>query len=102
MGSFSWNKADDLTCIENVAWGEPFKFLIPKEFGGEGKAKNVHAGAVGKHVSSGQNYNIDGWELVRYNPRQGHKNFIIAETGEPIYSVKEAILMNEKEVWVKQ
>ena len=34
MGSFSWNKADDLTCIENVAWGEPFKFLIPKEFGG--------------------------------------------------------------------
>ena len=34
MGSFSWNKADDLTAIENVAQGYPFKFLIPKEFGG--------------------------------------------------------------------
>jgi len=34
MGSFSWNKADDLTRIENVADGKPFKFLIPKEFGG--------------------------------------------------------------------
>lgn len=34
MGSFSWNKADKLTKIENVAYGTPFKFLIPKEFGG--------------------------------------------------------------------
>jgi len=34
MGSFSWNKADKLTAIENVAYGSPFKFLIPKEFGG--------------------------------------------------------------------
>lgn len=34
MGSFSWNKADDLTNIENVASGSPFKFLIPAEFGG--------------------------------------------------------------------
>jgi len=34
MGSFSWNKADDLTNIENVAYGTPFKFLIPIEFGG--------------------------------------------------------------------
>ena len=34
MGSFSWNKADKLTKIENVAYGAPFKFLIPKEFGG--------------------------------------------------------------------
>lgn len=34
MGSFSWNKADKLTSIENVAYGAPFKFLIPKEFGG--------------------------------------------------------------------
>ena len=34
MGSFSWNKADKLTDIENVAEGTPFKFLIPKEFGG--------------------------------------------------------------------
>jgi hypothetical protein len=34
MGSFSWNKADELTNIENVAYGSSFKFLIPKEFGG--------------------------------------------------------------------
>lgn len=34
MGSFSWNKADNLTNIENVAYGASFKFLIPKEFGG--------------------------------------------------------------------
>ena len=34
MGSFSWNKADKLTTTENVAYDRPFKFLIPKEFGG--------------------------------------------------------------------
>jgi len=34
MGSFSWNKADKLTQIENVCYGMGFKFLIPKEFGG--------------------------------------------------------------------
>lgn len=34
MGSFSWNKADKLTAIENIAYKAPFKFLIPKEFGG--------------------------------------------------------------------
>lgn len=34
MGSFSWNKADELTEIENVVIGSSFKFLIPKEFGG--------------------------------------------------------------------
>ena len=74
--------------------------VLPVELGGKGKAKNVHAGAVGKHVSSGEEYNVDGWELVRYNPREGHRNFIIATTEEPIHSAKEAVLMNEKEVWV--
>ena len=34
MGSFSRNKADNLTAIENIAIGSVFKFLIPKEFGG--------------------------------------------------------------------
>ena len=34
MGSFSWNKADNLTQIENIRIGTTFKFLIPKEFGG--------------------------------------------------------------------
>jgi hypothetical protein len=41
MGSFSWNKADTLTSIENVAYGYAFKFLIPKEFGG-GYIKDVY------------------------------------------------------------
>lgn len=34
MGSFSWLKADNLTKVANVVYGKPFKFLIPKEFGG--------------------------------------------------------------------
>ena len=34
MGSFSWLKADNLTQIANIAYGKPFKCLIPKEFGG--------------------------------------------------------------------
>lgn len=41
MGSFSWNKADKLTNIENVAYGRSFKFLIPKEFGG-GFIKDIY------------------------------------------------------------
>lgn len=77
------------------------KEVLPKEFGGEGKAKNVHAGAVGKHVSSGREYDTKGWRLVRYNPRAGHKSFIYADTEEPITSASEAILKNGKEVWVR-
>mgnify|MGYP000922287045 CR=1 FL=1 len=34
MGSFSWNRADDLTTYENIAYGDAFKLLIPKEFAG--------------------------------------------------------------------
>lgn len=34
MGSFSWNKADGLTQVENIVCDVSFKFLIPKEFGG--------------------------------------------------------------------
>ena len=34
MGSFSWMKADTLTNTANVLEGAPFKFLIPKEYGG--------------------------------------------------------------------
>lgn len=41
MGSFSWDKADNLTDIENVAYGTSFKFLIPKEFGG-GFIKDIY------------------------------------------------------------
>lgn len=34
MGSFSWLKADNLTNVANIVYKSPFKFLIPKEFGG--------------------------------------------------------------------
>lgn len=34
MGSFSWLKADGLTQVANIVGEKPFKFLIPKEFGG--------------------------------------------------------------------
>ena len=34
MGSFSWNKADNLTQTENIVQNSLFKFLIPKKFGG--------------------------------------------------------------------
>jgi hypothetical protein len=75
--------------------------VLPVELGGEGKSKNVHAGAVGYVVSSGRGYNVDGWRLVTYNPRAGDKTFIYADTNEPIHKAKEVILMNAKEVWVK-
>lgn len=34
MGSFSWLKADSLTQVNNIAYGEPFKCLIPQKYGG--------------------------------------------------------------------
>ncbi len=65
------------------------------------KRKNVHAGVVGKIISSGGNYNTKGWTLVTYNPYV-HSSFVEHETGKPIYDAKEAILKNTKEVWVKK
>ena len=41
IGSFSWLKADDLTKVANIAYGHPFKFLIPKEFGGGDEYNNL-------------------------------------------------------------
>ena len=63
--------------------------------------KNVHAGVVGKIVDSGGDYNTNGWVLVTYHPYE-HDSFVEYETREPIYKAKEAILKNEKEVWVKK
>lgn len=34
MGEFSFTKADNLTRVGNIVYGQPFKMLIPKEFGG--------------------------------------------------------------------
>ncbi len=63
--------------------------------------KNVHAGVVGKIKDSGGDYNTEGWTLITYNPYQ-HDSFVEYETGKPIYGAEEAILKNEKEVWVKK
>ena len=34
MGSFSWMRADKATKRSNFIYGDPYKILIPKEFGG--------------------------------------------------------------------
>ena len=63
--------------------------------------KNVHAGVVGKIIDSGGEYSTDGWVLITYNPYE-HDTFVEYETEKPIYRAKEAILKNEREVWVKK
>jgi hypothetical protein len=63
--------------------------------------KNVHAGVVGKIIDSGGRYNTDGWVLTTYNPYE-HDTFVEYETEKPIYRAKEAILKNEREVWIKK
>jgi hypothetical protein len=65
------------------------------------KRKNVHAGVVGKIIDSGGEYNTDGWVLATYNPYE-HDTFVEYETEKPIYRAKEAILKNEREVWIKK
>ena len=65
MGSFSWNKADKLTAIENVAFGTSFKFLIPKEFGGGFiKDKYQDYGHLGTKENGEPKY--DMYELVAF------------------------------------
>lgn len=65
MGSFSWNKADTLTRIENIAYGSSFKFLIPKEFGG-GFIKDVYQdyGYLGTKENGEPKY--DMYELLAF------------------------------------
>jgi len=65
MGSFSWNKADQLTAIENVACGSTFKFLIPKEFGGGFiKDKYQNYGHLGTKEDGSHKY--DMYELLAF------------------------------------
>ena len=60
--------------------------------------KNVHAGVVGNIVDGGMDTN--GWIPVTYNPYT-NRTFVRVDNGEPIFKAKEAILKNEKEVYVK-
>lgn len=65
MGSFSWDKADKLTLIENVAHGSKFKFLIPQEFGG-GFIKDTYQdyGYLGTKEDGNPKY--DMYELLAF------------------------------------
>lgn len=73
MGSFSWNKADKLTSIENVAYGSSFKFLIPKEFGGGFiKDKYQDYGYLG--IKENEEPKYDMYELLAFwNKAEGLK-----------------------------
>lgn len=74
MGSFSWLKADDLTKVNNIASGEPFKFLIPKEFGG-GFIKDRYQdyGYLGTKEDGTEKY--DMYELLAFWNREQAKNY---------------------------
>ena len=65
MGSFSWLKADNLTKVANVAYDKPFKFLIPKEFGG-GFIKDTYQdyGYLGQKENGNPKY--DMYELLAF------------------------------------
>ena len=65
MGSFSWLKADNLTKVANIVEGKPFKFLIPKEFGG-GFIKDRYQdyGYLGTKENGDRKYDI--YELIAF------------------------------------
>ena len=73
MGSFSWNKADNLTKVENIVSGYPFKFLIPKQFGGGFiKEKYQDYGLLGTKEDGSHKYDI--YELLAFwNNAEGLK-----------------------------
>ena len=74
MGSFSWNKADKLTAIENVAGRTSFKFLIPKEFGGGFiKDKYQDYGYLGTKENGKPKY--DMYELLAFWNEANGLNF---------------------------
>lgn len=65
MGSFSWLKADNLTKVANIVDDKPFKFLIPKEFGG-GFIKDYYQdyGYLGTKENGNPKY--DMYELLAF------------------------------------
>lgn len=65
MGSFSWLKADNLTKVANIVQDKPFKFLIPREFGG-GFIKDYYQdyGNLGKKEDGSPKY--DMYELLAF------------------------------------
>lgn len=65
MGSFSWLKADTLTHVANIVTDAPFKFLIPKEFGGGFIVDNYQDyGYLGRKEDGSPRY--DMYELLAF------------------------------------
>jgi hypothetical protein len=65
MGSFSWLKADTLTKVSNIVEGKPFKFLIPKEYGG-GFIKDYYQGYGRLGVKPDGTPRFDMYELLAF------------------------------------
>lgn len=80
MGCFSWLKADKLTKVANIVEDEPFKFLIPKEFGGGFiKDKYQGYGRVGKKEDGSPKYDV--YELLAlWNSEEGRMKEIDSKT----------------------
>jgi len=87
---------DKTVCLTNVTFvvGEKSRQRVLAS-----GQKNVHAGVVG-NINSNCTPNTNGWIPVTYNPYK-NRTFVRVDTGEPIFRAKEAVLKNEKEVWVK-
>ena len=86
MGSFSWLKADKLTKVANVAYGKPFKFLIPKEFGGRYiKDRYQGYGYLGSKKDGNPKY--DMYELLAF----WNKELVLGElkSENPVSGLKE-------------
>jgi hypothetical protein len=87
---------DKTVCLTNVIFSVSEKsrqrVLVTKQ-------KNVHAGVVG-YLKENCSTNTSGWIPVTYNPYK-YSTFIRLDNGQPIYEASEAILKNEKEIWVK-
>lgn len=87
---------DKTVCLSNVTFvvGEKSRQRVLAS-----GQKNVHAGVVG-NIKENCSPNTSGWIPVTYNPYK-HKTFVRLDNGEPILRASEAVLKNEKEVFVK-
>ena len=87
---------DKTVCLTNVTFvvGEKSRQRVLAS-----GQKNVHAGVVG-NIKENCSPNTNGWIAVTYNPYT-NRTFVRVDNGEPIFKASEAVLKNEKEVYVK-
>ena len=105
MGSFSWRRADTLGLRDNICYGDPFKMLIPKEFGGGFiKDKYQDYGRITDH-NTGKTYDmyelLAFWNHEKIVPKPVffagktiYKKFAIGETAK--------LQLNEKDGWTDE